>query len=162
MRPAREVELTKRRSQAVALKLGGATWQQIADQLGYSDRGAACKDVSRALEQSRAELRENAEELRTLQHERYQRLLMAVWPMAVQGDLRANEQAARLVDRITNLLGLNAPIQHEVITVDAVTARIRDLSEQLGLPVPERFAITGELAGEGSAALPPGAGDPQG
>lgn len=154
--PQQAADTEHRRKQAVALRLGGAPWQAISDQLGYSGPAAACKDVGRALAASAQELRQGADQLRTLQHQRYERLLMAVWPQAVQGDLRANERAERLINRISELHGLNAPIQHEVITVDAVTARIRVLAEQLDVPIPERLALP---PGDGPTPVLAGTGD---
>jgi hypothetical protein len=155
--PEQSAHTEARRKHAVALRLGGAKFQDIADQLGYADRASAFKDIQRAMALSAAELRGQAEELRALQAARYERLLMAVWPRAIQGDLRANERAEKLVARLSDLLGLNAPIQHEVITVDYVTQRIQQLSGELGRPVPERLAL--ERGGAESPAAPEGPGD---
>lgn len=50
----------QRDAQAARLKAAGRTYQQIADELGYSDRGNAWRGVQRAI---KAVLREPAEEL---------------------------------------------------------------------------------------------------
>ncbi|WP_033260608.1 hypothetical protein [Amycolatopsis vancoresmycina] len=58
---AEQIEVARRRSQAIALRSQGRTWAAIADELGYSDKGAACKDVTRALDAERRELAETAD-----------------------------------------------------------------------------------------------------
>lgn len=43
------IAVAVRRTKAMRLRATGKTWQQIADQLGYRSRGAACQDVGRAI-----------------------------------------------------------------------------------------------------------------
>jgi hypothetical protein len=75
---AEQAAVAQRRTRAIARRIDGATWQQIADaEPGYSDRAAACKDVQRALEAARTEMAETAEELRQLEVERLDRLIRA-------------------------------------------------------------------------------------
>jgi hypothetical protein len=123
----------ERRKQNIALRLAGAGWQQIADQLGYASRGAACEDYRRATAQSKAELDRSVEELRREDVDRVERLLLAYWPQAVAGNQRAGEFALKLLERRARLLQLDAPTQHEVITVSAVEREIARLEEELGV-----------------------------
>lgn len=55
-----DISSVQRDAQAARLKSEGKTYQQIADELGYADRGNAWRGVQRA---RRAVLREPAEEL---------------------------------------------------------------------------------------------------
>ena len=54
---AQRARIAERRAKAIQLRLAGADWQTIADRLDYSSRGAACQDVTRALEANMAEQR---------------------------------------------------------------------------------------------------------
>lgn len=46
---AKRAEVATRRTQAIELALSGRTWDQVAEELGYSSRGAAYTDIKRAL-----------------------------------------------------------------------------------------------------------------
>lgn len=63
----------------------------------------------------------------------------AVMPKARAGDVKAIEQAIRLMERRARVLGIDAPVRSrvEVITEDALDAAIRELEGQLddGKPV---------------------------
>ena len=67
-------EAAQRDAEAARLRTRHWTYQQIADELGYASRGAAYDGVQRALQ---AVVREPAEELRTLELERLDRLARA-------------------------------------------------------------------------------------
>lgn len=131
-RPTKEQEqaIRERRKQATALRLAGVDWQSIADRLGYTDRDHACQDVRRALKQSAAELSSSLEDLRQEELARIDRLIAAIWAQAMAGDQRAAETCARLIDRRVRLLGLDAPIKHEVITIDAIDRQLQELAER--------------------------------
>lgn len=57
------------------MRLAGASYQQIADELGYTSRGAACQDISRALEQAVAEQTRSVESYREEELQRLDALL---------------------------------------------------------------------------------------
>ena len=132
---AQRAKTAARRNQAIALRLAGASWDDIARQLGYASRGAACTDVTRALEQYVTEGRVSAEVLREQELRRLDRLQATLWPQALQGDTKVIETVLRIIDRRCRILGLNAPERHEVVTLDAVEAEIRRLSAELENPV---------------------------
>jgi len=104
---AQRAATADRRTKATALRIAGMDWQSIADQLGYSSRGAACTDVSRALEANLAELRDKAEEMRSIESMRLDRLQASLWPKAVKGDVKAIDAVLRIIDRRMRLLGLH-------------------------------------------------------
>ncbi|MFF4403826.1 hypothetical protein [Streptomyces sp. NPDC001404] len=105
----------------------------IADRLGYSSRGAATKDLMRALEVRHAEQVAQAEVLRSVEAQRLDRLQAAAWAAALQGDLRAIETVVRIIDRRCRLLGLDAPARMEVLSIDAIDEQIRLLTGQLAV-----------------------------
>jgi hypothetical protein len=63
----RRITATEKRCEALELRKGGATFEQIARAVGYSGRGAACNAVQRELA---ALPRTPAQELLTLELER--------------------------------------------------------------------------------------------
>jgi hypothetical protein len=123
-------QILDRRKQAVALRLAGVDWETVADQCGYASAGAACTDLKRHREQTRAGIDESLEELRNQELGRLERLQLALWPRALNGDVRAAETVIKIIDKRVGLLGLNAPIRHEVFTIDEIDAELRQLREQ--------------------------------
>lgn len=143
----------QRQAAAIKLRIAGATWEDIAQQLGYAGKAAAYMDVKRALRNGLDELALNREEYRQLELERLDRLTMALWTKAMAGDTRAVDSINRLRIQYARLLGLEAPIQHEVITIDAVTAEIQRLEARLGQRAPAAGGRT--IAGEVAEAPSP-------
>lgn len=129
------------------------TYQEIADALGYGDRANAYRAVQKALAAVPVEA---VEELRRLHMARLDYL--ATQALAVlerehltisQGGrivtdddgrqilddgpvLAALDRLLRIQERQAKLMGLDAPSRHEVMTLDALDARIAELAAQLG------------------------------
>jgi hypothetical protein len=119
---AKRAQVAERRTRAIGMVLAGVDYDTIAERLGYASRGAAHTDVDRALSASLTNLKDKAQQLREVQAMRYQRLLAAVWPKALKGDLKAVETAARLVDRIVKLWGLAEPDKLDLDVTGQITA----------------------------------------
>lgn len=124
---ATRAKVAERRRSAIQMVLAGLDYETIAERLGYASRGAAHTDVTRALSANLADLKAEAATLREVQARRYHRLLAAVWPKAVKGDLKAVETAARLTDRVVRLYGLAEPDKLDLEVSGQVTAE--DLME---------------------------------
>lgn len=124
------IDVAERRTKAINLRRDGHTWEDIATQLGYADRGAACKDVSRALAARLAEQGQAADEAREIELERLDDLwrralavLTAQHEVIYQGEatgipddgpsLAAIDRLLRISDRRAKLLGLDAPTRVE-------------------------------------------------
>ncbi|WP_411092298.1 hypothetical protein [Streptomyces sp. 049-1] len=119
---AKRAQVAERRTKAIAMVLAGVDYDTIAERLGYASRGAAHTDVDRALSANLTSLKDKAQQLREVQAMRYQRLLAAVWPKALKGDLKAVETAARLVDRVVKLWGLAEPDKLDLDVTGQITA----------------------------------------
>jgi len=111
---------SKRRSQAAerekaafALRIAGATYAQIAERLGVTTAGAH-KIVKRVLERTRAETNEEAAELRRLEVERLDALLLTLWKPATEGSLGAIDRVLKVMERRARLLGLDAPTRQDI------------------------------------------------
>ncbi len=113
----------ERQKRAMALKLAGASYAQIADNLGYADASGAHKAVARGMKSS---LQENAGELRKIHYGRLEHMLMLVWPAVNQGDSQAVGTALQVMDRMERLYGLNAANRIDVSTDSRETIIVAD------------------------------------
>ncbi|MGW1071568.1 hypothetical protein [Streptomyces sp. NPDC002537] len=151
---AQQAATAERRAKAIGLRLAGLDFDTIADRLGYSSRGAATKDLLRALEVRHAEQSAQAEVLRSVEVQRLDRLQAAAWALALQGDMRAIDTVVRIIDRRCRLLGLDAPARMEVLSIDAIDEQIRLLSDQLAAADSETQQAAGTAGTDGSGPAP--------
>lgn len=118
-----DVELTSREIRAVQLRQAGLTFDDIADALGYANRGSAWKAVRRALQKWGSE---TVDEHRALELSRLDTILRRIWPEAVGRPEKTNEDGEvvreavppdhdaiktflKISERRARLLGLDAP-----------------------------------------------------
>lgn len=99
----RSLEHHLKAKRALELRVQGLTWQQIADQTGYSNRGNAYQAAMKHLKDIP---REAAEEAREMELQRLDSLQNAVWRDAMTGDVKAVERALKVVQERSKLLGL--------------------------------------------------------
>lgn len=118
--PPEQIDKEKR---VLELKRSGATWDAIAEVVGYANGSGAFKAYQRAMVRT---LQQPADELRNAEIDRLDRLQRAYWFEAI-GDRdnppvhKSAEIVLKIIDRRAKLLGLDAPtkIQAEVVTYDA-------------------------------------------
>jgi hypothetical protein len=103
--------LIAKRQQALACRLAGATFEEIARQLGYGDKSAARKAVQAALQ---APGRKSRTEGRRLCRMRYERLLLTWWPGAIAGDAKATDRVLGILDDLRSLDALDQPRRHKM------------------------------------------------
>ena len=106
---AQQALTAERRGKAVAMRVAGVDYETIATRLGYASRGAACTDITRALENNLTEQHRNADVLREEELLRLDRLQAGAWQAAAAGNTRAIDSVLRIIDRRIRLLGLDAP-----------------------------------------------------
>lgn len=114
----------EKRLRALNLRKAGATYEQIAQQLGYANRGTAHKAVRYALAEQRGE---SPRESHRLDEQRLDQLLMALWPKAMKGDGWA-------VDRILRIIELRRdpePVESRGTVEAAVRSDLERLPEEL-------------------------------
>ena len=97
----------RRRTRAVELITAGNSYQQVADLLGYANRGSVHHVVQKALSRAASQA---VEEHRQLAYDRLESLLQAVWEQALAGDLAAVRTALNVVTAECKLLGLMGPV----------------------------------------------------
>lgn len=144
---AKRAQVAERRAAAIRLRVAGLDWEDIAKQLGYRTRGAACQDVTRAMERHVAAEGAAVEVLRDLQISRQNRLLAGLWTAATGGlrelkpdgtpgaRIPADPQAAEVCRKIVmdqiKTLGLAAPQRHELLSMGDLDAQLILLEKAL-------------------------------
>lgn len=137
------IRITERERDALELRKGGMTFERIAEQLGYADRSGAWRAVNAALS---ATLQEPSDELRRLECERLDALLLAMWPKALEGSTWHVDRCLAVMDRRAKLLGLDAPTRRivDVITRDAFSQAMEELEAEIA----ELETVDGETVGD--------------
>jgi len=117
-----------RRTQAVRLRMAGLTYEQIANQVGYSDKSAARHAIMRALTRLEAE---SVAELRALENARLDademvlRALISNTGLKPDVRIKAVNSRLHLAARRSRLNGLDAPMQ--VAISGGAEARLNDV-----------------------------------
>ena len=110
----RRISRAEKQKQALDLRSAGATYEQIATQLGLRGRQRAHDLVKAAL---RDITREPAQDVLDLELGRLDAMLLGLWPTARKGNHGSVDRVLRIMDRRARYLGLDA--QPEQTTVDA-------------------------------------------
>ena len=128
----------KRGEAAVALRMAGASYADIANTLGYKNESTVATVVERSLAAGLTD--EQRDQARELAGRRIERLLRAVWGKAMNEGhpehIAAVRTARELIDRHTRLYGLDAPA--EVVVHTPTTDQIEQwVTTVLAHAVPE-------------------------
>ena len=118
-------------AEALRLRSAGMSYQKIANAMDCS-KPTAYDRVNRALA---AIPFEAVDEYRRLEGQRLDMLMEIAMDKALSGDkgsLFAIDRVLAIQERAAKLRGLDAPIKHEVITLDYIQSEIRRLEETLG------------------------------
>jgi len=128
---AKAALVATRRREMLLMKIQGRTAAQIAEHFGISP-ATARSDLSRACKKAKDLEVQDAELYRYVQGARLETLLRAVMPAAIGArllfgeddteestedpmvDLKANEQARKIIADITDLFGLKVPVRTEI------------------------------------------------
>ena len=128
---AYRIAMTERRTRALALRRGGMSYRMIADRLrgkdGVPDNYAhttAYKDVMAMLTEETEHQRELADQIRELELQRLDAMLMGLWNDAQRGNHGAVDRVLRISERRAKLLGLDAPVRTD-ITSDGEPMNVR-------------------------------------
>jgi len=96
----------QRADHAVALRIRGLTFEAIAETLGLSREGAR-KALDRGMAALKEDTAKGAEELRTLQAARYEKVVEVLWPRVLDGDLKAIDRVYRGMEGYRRLMGID-------------------------------------------------------
>lgn len=120
-----------RTNRAVAMRVQGHTFQEIADALGYANDSGAIKAVRRGLKKRAQEQAGDRDELIARDLELIDTIIKGMIPAILKGTPRSAEVALKAIERRAALLGTNAPVKVDAKITDALAAEIEDLVEQM-------------------------------
>jgi hypothetical protein len=100
------LQARERDRQALEMRMTGMTFQAIGDALGFSQQ-AAQKAVTRSLEITKGDIAEKSAELRAIEVERLEKVTEVLWPMVLEGDLRAIDRFLRTRESFRRLTGID-------------------------------------------------------
>jgi hypothetical protein len=95
-----------RKARAVELAVMGTPYEEIAQEVGYANRGTAWRTVTNALAERTDK---GVKELRVLEGDRLDQLQNALWGEAVAGDVKAVDAVLRIIQARVRLFGLDSP-----------------------------------------------------
>jgi hypothetical protein len=107
----KSIEVREKDRQALELRKAGASYEVIAKQLGYADSSGAYKSIQRSM---KSIIAEPTDELRTVEYERLNQMLLILWERVQQGELGAIDRALSIMDRISKMYGLDSPRKSEI------------------------------------------------
>ena len=136
---ARNAQIEVRELKALDLRLAGASYRQIGVQLSVS-HVQAFRDVQRVL---REIAKEPALEVRAVELGRLDKLMLAHWPRAIKGDVKATTMVLQIMDRRARLLGLDAPQRIDI------TGWIREMAKREGLDPDQAVRDAQDILREG-------------
>lgn len=122
----------ERRAQYLNLRKAGYTYERIGAQYGVT-RQAVYDVVTRVLKSQQAEA---VADLRTLENERLDDMLRAIYAQAVKGDTGAIDRILRIMERRAKLWGLDAPVQ-SVVDNGGTTRILIEYASDSNDPAPE-------------------------
>lgn len=129
----RRIEAAEKRARALELRKAGASFDQIAQQVGYGSRGRAYEAVMQGLAEVTLE---PAEELLKVELQRLDAMQVGLWGKARVGDVQAVAAVLKVMERRAKLLGL-----------DNVEARLAAVAEQeLELQQRQAYAVAVALS----------------
>ncbi len=150
----KKVEVELRRYRILDMKLSGATEREIAKREGIS-HGLVNRDVQKILGELAKQNAGNADQVRALQMERYNALLLQLWDRAMNGDKDAIDRSLRVMDRINQINGIipdrpliNMSVEQNMLSINSapVTFRIETAVDDTDTDIQETESIP-EAAG---------------
>lgn len=142
--------IAERRAKAFSLRKAGASYRQIAQQMAVS-LNTAYADVQAELLELREQTKSDAVEVRELELQRCDEMILGLWPAVRRGDPKAVMAAVRVSDRRARLLGLDAPSKQEVTGANGGPLEVKELRESLA----GKLAGLATRIGSGSLAPEP-------
>src|SRR5687768_16568296 len=135
MATEQQLSTADKQARVLLLAQAGYGFREIAQAVGYKGPSSAHYAFKAALG---SVLRPAAQETLTLELGRLDAMQRAIWPLAQRGDLKAQQQVLRLMERRSAYLGLDAPTSiHAKVDIEP---QLRAVAAELGLPPEEVLA----------------------
>lgn len=137
---ARTIDTVRRDTQAAELRAKGWSYQRIADELGWGNKGDAHHAVQRILQET---VQEAGDDLRTMERERLDRLSAAAWEVLDRQHVTVSN------GQIVRLDGTPLPDDGPVLQAIDRLLRISESRRKLdGLDAPSRVSVDAITIGE--------------
>lgn len=135
------IHAKEKQRKALELRKAGMSYVHIARECGYSSAKAASRAANAALDELTLE---PGLDVRRIQLERLNHMLLTLWPRVNAGDDSAIRSALAVMDKMDRIQGTDAPEQHEhhvthegVLFIEgdenSYIARMKQMSERLGV-----------------------------
>ena len=130
----KEIDNAKRNAQIITLRYLGKSFEQIAREMGFNDRGNAYRAYKKAMENN---VIEAPEEIRAIEIQRLDRMTETLMEQLENGNFKIIPYLLHVMDRRAKLLGLDTPIriQQEITTWeggDSIDRAVKELTDLLG------------------------------
>lgn len=102
------INASNRQVEALRLRAAGMNYEEIGEKMGIP-KGSAYRCVMKALALLRENVKEEADQVRTLELQRLDNMFRHAFEAIEKGDIRAIDQALRCMVRRAKLLGLDMP-----------------------------------------------------
>jgi hypothetical protein len=135
-----DAQLQQKRERAIRLRTMGATYDQIAKELGYANKGGAYKAVKAGLHEA---IVESAMEMRVVQNDKLDLLLSRCLTAFMSGDLDQVKNILAIEKRRADLWGLDASKQVAVTGADG-----GPVQTDVGQVLLERLRQLGEVVSD--------------
>jgi hypothetical protein len=110
-------------------RVAGATFEQIAEKLGYANESGARAAFKRYVNRTKDETLAN--EIRDLHRQRLEIALLAIWPAVERGDLESIKVMLKILERDAKLFGIDMPVKTEVEVTTYDGIYLRESTERL-------------------------------
>jgi hypothetical protein len=147
-----KAEVKARANKALAMRLAGMTYQQIADAgIGFNNQSSVQSAVTRELEK---QVSTNAQAIKREEVARCDSMIRSFWPKAKEGNVKAAGVVDRFMEKKARLLGLNfldgvverhVQVQEAQVRLAAEIVRRVLADAELGL-TPEQQAVVPQIA----------------
>lgn len=117
----------ERSLKALELRKAGATYENIAQMLGYSSKSTAFTAVNRLMQGTK---REASKEAFEIEMRRLDDLFMTLWPLARQGELGAIDRCLRIMESRRKMMGLDAPEKIQQQIQQVIRVQYEDVTYQ--------------------------------
>lgn len=128
-------DMATRRLKVAELVMAGATGAAIVNALGVS-KATVSRDIAAVREMWKTEYVEAYNGLVDREYARLERLLRAIWPAAIGGNVKAVEACIKISESKRRLLGTDAPVKVELTTFESRTG----LAEMTDAELDKRIA----------------------
>lgn len=108
LRRGQEVDIAVRKDRIMDLRASGWSYRAIAKEMNCSV-GTVFNDYTAAMDELRESTRESADQIRSMELQRLDRMLLALEPEAMAGSPKCIEVSLKISERRAKLLGLDSP-----------------------------------------------------